>query len=136
MRIIYTAIVFCFLLLPVTCTDNKQNSVKNNNDDTEQDSLVITNKDEVSKDISLDPVTKSVPKFEDAQVNKFVDATKKYFEEVARANKEGNTDKIIELQLRANDIDAELQKVKKRLTVQQQKQLEDWYMMLVTAASK
>jgi hypothetical protein len=89
-----------------------------------------------SHEIDLSPVRLDIPHFDDPEANAFVIKIKKYFEEMAEATQKGDSDKVLKLQLQAVDIDTEFQKVKNKLDAKQQKQLSDWYIKLVDAASK
>jgi hypothetical protein len=118
-------------------------SCKNDKNSTSNEPIQKVKKDSIrekdggnSGEISLESVKSEVPSFANPEVATFIANTKKYFEEIAEATQKGNSDKVLELQLKAVDIATEFQKVKNKLDAGQQKQLTDWYMKLVEAASK
>ncbi|PQL95110.1 hypothetical protein [Apibacter adventoris] len=101
------------------------------------DTTVVENKEiTISNTIDLEPIKTDIPQFNDKEADAFVKKVKKYFEQIAEANRSNNPDEILELQIRANDIDTEMQEIKNKLSKEKQKQLSDWYMKLVNAASK
>lgn len=101
------------------------------------DTTVVENKEMIiSNTIDLEPIKTNIPQFNDKEADAFVKKVKKYFEQIAEANRSNNPDEILELQIRANDIDTEMQEIKNKLSKEKQKQLSDWYMKLVNAASK
>lgn len=101
------------------------------------DTTMVGNKEiTISNTIDLEPIKTDIPQFNDKEADAFVKKVKKYFEQIAEANRSNNPDEILELQIRANDIDTEMQEIKNKLSKEKQKQLSDWYMKLVNAASK
>lgn len=131
--LLFSCLLFCF-----SCKNDKKDNQSEISIKTEKDSTSVKNvvKNNQQNRIDLKPVTSDVPHFNNKEADAFVNKTKIYFEQMAEANKANNAEKIEELQLQAIDIDAEMQKVKSKLNTEQQKQLTDWYMKLVKAASE
>ncbi len=137
MKISHLIILSGLLVGFYSCKDDKKATSEEQTQEVKQDTLSEEVKPAVKPaEISLEPVQSDVPSFTNPEAKAFVDKTKKYFEEVAEATKKGDTHKIVELQLQASDIDTEFQKIKGKLNAEQQKQLTDWYMKLVKAASE
>ncbi|MCO6565293.1 MAG: hypothetical protein J6581_07610 [Apibacter sp.] len=131
---IFFSLLFLGVVLSVSSC-NEHNTVKKDPNKLQaKDSTMVIKPDSLDT-ISLSPI-KNVPKFDNKEVNNFIQEIKIYFEQMAEANKVGNDNKIIELQLKANDIDENYKKVLKKLNTEQQKKLTEWYMQLVDAASK
>lgn len=129
---LFFCLLFCF-----SCKNDKKDNQPEISIKTEKDSTSAKNvANNQQNAIDLKPVTSDVPHFNNKEADAFVNKTKVYFEQMAEANKANNAEKIEELQLQAIDIDAEMQKVKSKLNTEQQKQLTDWYMKLVKAASE
>lgn len=130
--LLFSCLLFCF-----SCKNDKKGNKSEISIKTEKDSTSAKNvANNQQNAIDLKPVTSDVPHFNNKEADAFVNKTKVYFEQMAEANKANNAEKIEELQLQAIDIDAEMQKVKSKLNTEQQKQLTDWYMKLVKAASE
>lgn len=133
MKISY--IVFLLgIALSISSCNNSKKSEKDPNTTQSKDSTPVVQSTSLDT-ISLSPI-KKVPKFENKEVDNFVQETKLYFEQIAEATQAGNDSKILELQLKANDIDENYKRVLKKLDTEQQKNLRNWYMQLVDAASK
>jgi hypothetical protein len=131
---IFFSLLFLGVVLSVSSC-NEHNTVKKDPNKLQaKDSTMVIKPDSLDT-ISLSPI-KNVPKFDNKEVNNFIQEIKIYFEQMAEANKVGNDNKIIELQLKANYIDENYKKVLKKLNTEQQKKLTEWYMQLVDAASK
>ncbi|CVK16962.1 hypothetical protein Ga0061079_11336 [Apibacter mensalis] len=131
---IFLSLLFLGVVLSVSSC-NEHNTVKKDPNKLQaKDSTMVIKPDSLNT-ISLSPI-KNVPKFDNKEVNNFIQEIKIYFEQMAEANKIGNDNKIIELQLKANDIDENYKKVLKKLNTEQQKKLTEWYMQLVDTASK
>lgn len=132
-------IAYILFLLGITLTMNSCKEKKKIQNEPEKinynDSANLVDKKSINKDvISLEPI-KDIPTFDTKYANQFVVDIKSYFEQVAEASRRGETDKILELQLKANDFDTEFKKVKESLDPKQQEKLTTWYMQLVKAAS-
>lgn len=131
---IFFSLLFLGVVLSVSSC-NEHNTVKKDPNKLQaKDSTMVIKPDSLDT-ISLSPI-KNVPKFDNKEVNNFIQEIKIYFEQMAEANKVGNDNKIIELQLKANDIDENYKKVLKKLNTEQQQKLTEWYMQLVDTASK
>lgn len=133
MKISYI-VFFLSIALSISSCNNSKKSEKAPNMTQSKDSTPVVQSTSLDT-ISLSPI-KKVPKFENKEVDNFVQETKLYFEQIAEATQAGNDSKILELQLKANDIDENYKKVLKKLDTEQQKNLRNWYMQLVDAASK
>lgn len=133
MKISYI-VFFLSIALSISSCNNSKKSEKAPNTTQSKDSTPVVQSTSLDT-ISLSPI-KKVPKFENKEVDNFVQETKLYFEQIAKATQAGNDSKILELQLKANDIDENYKKVLKKLDTEQQKNLRNWYMQLVDAASK
>lgn len=133
MKISYI-VFFLGIALSISSCNNSKKSEKDPNTNQSKDSTIVVQPTSLDT-ISLSPI-KKVPKFENKEVDNFVQKTKLYFEQIAEATQAGNESKILELQLKANDIDENYKKVLKKLDTEQQKNLRNWYMQLVDAASK
>lgn len=133
MKISYI-VFFLGIALSISSCNNSKKSEKDPNTNQSKDSTPVVQPTSLDT-ISLSPI-KKVPKFENKEVDNFVQETKLYFEQIAEATQAGNESKILELQLKANDIDENYKKVLKKLDTEQQKNLRNWYMQLVDAASK
>ncbi|MXO31619.1 hypothetical protein [Apibacter sp. B2912] len=133
MKISYI-VFFLSIVLSISSCNNSKKSEKAPNTTQSKDSTPVVQSTSLDT-ISLSPI-KKVPKFENKEVDNFVQETKLYFEQIAEATQAGNDSKILELQLKANDIDENYKKVLKKLDTEQQKNLRNWYMQLVDAASK
>lgn len=133
MKISYI-VFFLGIALSISSCNNSKKSEKDPNTNQSKDSTSVVKPTSLDT-ISLSPI-KKVPKFENKEVDNFVQKTKLYFEQIAEATQAGNESKILELQLKANDIDENYKKVLKKLDTEQQKNLRNWYMQLVDAASK
>lgn len=133
MKISYI-VFFLGIALSISSCNNSKKSEKDPNTNQSKDSTLVVQPTSLDT-ISLSPI-KKVPKFENKEVDNFVQKTKLYFEQIAEATQAGNDSKILELQLKANDIDENYKKVLKKLDTEQQKNLRNWYMQLVDAASK
>lgn len=133
MKISYI-VFFLSIALSISSCNNSKKSEKAPNTTQSKDSTPVVQSTSLDT-ISLSPI-KKVPKFENKEVDNFVQETKLYFEQIAEATQAGNDSKILELQLKANDIDENYKKVLKKLDTEQQKNLRNWYMQLVDAASK
>ncbi|WP_303848719.1 hypothetical protein [Apibacter mensalis] len=133
MKISYI-VFFLGIALSISSCNNSKKSEKDPNTNQSKDSTLVVKTTSLDT-ISLSPI-KKVPKFENKEVDNFVQKTKLYFEQIAEATQAGNESKILELQLKANDIDENYKKVLKKLDTEQQKNLRNWYMQLVDAASK
>lgn len=133
MKISYI-VFFLGIALSISSCNNSKKSEKAPNTTQSKDSTPVVQSTSLDT-ISLSPI-KKVPKFENKEVDNFVQETKLYFEQIAEATQAGNDSKILELQLKANDIDENYKKVLKKLDTEQQKNLRNWYMQLVDAASK
>ncbi|MCX8677110.1 MULTISPECIES: hypothetical protein [unclassified Apibacter] len=133
MKISYI-VFFLGIALSISSCNNSKKSEKDPNTNQSKDSTIVVQPTSLDT-ISLSPI-KKVPKFENKEVDNFVQKTKLYFEQIAEATQAGNDSKILELQLKANDIDENYKKVLKKLDTEQQKNLRNWYMQLVDAASK
>ncbi|QYN51238.1 MULTISPECIES: hypothetical protein [Apibacter] len=133
MKISYI-VFFLGIALSISSCNNSKKSEKDPNTNQSKDSTLVVQSPSLDT-ISLSPI-KKVPKFENKEVDNFVQETKLYFEQIAEATQAGNDSKILELQLKANDIDENYKSVLKKLDTEQQKNLRNWYMQLVDAASK
>lgn len=133
MKISYI-VFFLGIALSISSCNNSKKSEKAPNTNQPKDSTLVVQSPSLDT-ISLSPI-KKVPKFENKEVDNFVQETKLYFEQIAEATQAGNDSKILELQLKANDIDENYKSVLKKLDTEQQKNLRNWYMQLVDAASK
>lgn len=133
MKISYI-VFFLGIALSISSCINSKKSEKAPNTTQSKDSTPVVQSTSLDT-ISLSPI-KKVPKFENKEVDNFVQETKLYFEQIAEATQAGNDSKILELQLKANDIDENYKRVLKKLDNEQQKNLRNWYMQLVDAASK
>lgn len=133
MKISYI-VFFLGIALSISSCNNSKKSEKDPNTNQSKDSTLVVQPTSLDT-ISLSPI-KKVPKFENKEVDNFVQKTKLYFEQIAEATQAGNDSKILELQLKANDIDENYKRVLKKLDTEQQKNLRNWYMQLVDAASK
>lgn len=133
MKISYI-VFFLGIALSISSCNNSKKSEKDPNTNQSKDSTPVVQPTSLDT-ISLSPI-KKVPKFENKEVDNFVQKTKLYFEQIAEATQAGNDSKILELQLKANDIDENYKRVLKKLDTEQQKNLRNWYMQLVDAASK
>ncbi|MXO34119.1 hypothetical protein GFU95_05120 [Apibacter sp. B3889] len=133
MKISYI-VFFLGIALSISSCNNSKKSEKDPNTNQSKDSTPVVKTTSLDT-ISLSPI-KKVPKFENKEADNFVQETKLYFEQIAEATQAGNESKILELQLKANDIDENYKKVLKKLDTEQQKNLRNWYMQLVDAASK
>lgn len=133
MKISYI-VFFLGIALSISSCNNSKKSEKAPNTTQSKDSTPVVQSTSLDT-ISLSPI-KKVPKFENKEVDNFVQETKLYFEQIAEATQAGNDSKILELQLKANDIDENYKRVLKKLDTEQQKNLRNWYMQLVDAASK
>lgn len=133
MKISYI-VFFLGIALSISSCNNSKKSEKDPNTTQSKDSIPVVQSTSLDT-ISLSPI-KKVPKFENKEVDNFVQETKLYFEQIAEATQAGNDSKILELQLKANDIDENYKSVLKKLDTEQQKNLRNWYMQLVDAASK
>ncbi|QII71963.1 hypothetical protein [Apibacter sp. B2966] len=133
MKISYI-VFFLGIALSISSCMNSKKSEKAPNTTQSKDSTPVVQSKSLDT-ISLSPI-KKVPKFENKEVDNFVQETKLYFEQIAEATQAGNDSKILELQLKANDIDENYKRVLKKLDTEQQKILRNWYMQLVDAASK
>lgn len=133
MKISYI-VFFLGIALSISSCINSKKSEKAPNTTQSKDSIPVVQSTSLDT-ISLSPI-KKVPKFENKEVDNFVQETKLYFEQIAEATQAGNDSKILELQLKANDIDENYKSVLKKLDTEQQKNLRNWYMQLVDAASK
>lgn len=133
MKISYI-VFFLGIALSISSCNNSKKSEKDPNTNQSKDSTLVVQPTSLDT-ISLSPI-KKVPKFENKEVDNFVQKTKLYFEQIAEATQAGNESKILELQLKANDIDENYKRVLKKLDTEQQKNLRNWYMQLVDAASK
>lgn len=133
MKISYI-VFFLGIALSISSCINSKKSEKAPNTTQSKDSTPVVQSTSLDT-ISLSPI-KKVPKFENKEVDNFVQETKLYFEQIAEATQAGNDSKILELQLKANDIDENYKRVLKKLDTEQQKNLRNWYMQLVDAASK
>ncbi|WP_303811294.1 hypothetical protein [Apibacter mensalis] len=133
MKISYI-VFFLGIALSISSCNNSKKSEKDPNTNQSKDSTPVVQPTSLDT-ISLSPI-KKVPKFENKEVDNFVQETKLYFEQIAEATQAGNDSKILELQLKANDIDENYKRVLKKLDTEQQKNLRNWYMQLVDAASK
>lgn len=133
MKISYI-VFFLAIALSISSCNNSKKSEKDPNTNQSKDSTLVVQPTSLDT-ISLSPI-KKVPKFENKEVDNFVQKTKLYFEQIAEATQAGNESKILELQLKANDIDENYKRVLKKLDTEQQKNLRNWYMQLVDAASK
>lgn len=133
MKISYI-IFFLSIALSISSCNNSKKSEKDPNTNQSKDITPVVQSTSLDT-ISLSPI-KKVPKFENKEVDNFVQETKLYFEQITEATQAGNGSKILELQLKANDIDENYKKVLKKLDTEQQKNLRNWYMQLVDAASK
>lgn len=133
MKISYI-VFFLGIALSISSCNNSKKSEKDPNTNQSKDSTLVVQPTSLDT-ISLYPI-KKVPKFENKEVDNFVQKTKLYFEQIAEATQAGNDSKILELQLKANDIDENYKRVLKKLDTEQQKNLRNWYMQLVDAASK
>lgn len=133
MKISYI-VFFLGIALSISSCNNSKKSEKDPNTNQSKDSTPVVQSTSLDT-ISLSPI-KKVPKFENKEVDNFVQETKLYFEQIAEATQAGNDSKILELQLKANDIDENYKRVLKKLDTEQQKNLRNWYMQLVDAASK
>lgn len=133
MKISYI-VFFLGIALSISSCNNSKKSEKDPNTNQSKDSTLVVQPTSLDT-ISLSPI-KKVPKFENKEVDNFVQETKLYFEQIAEATQAGNDSKILELQLKANDIDENYKRVLKKLDTEQQKNLRNWYMQLVDAASK
>ncbi|QYN49328.1 hypothetical protein GYM73_06820 [Apibacter sp. ESL0432] len=133
MKISYI-VFFLGIALSISSCNNSKKSEKDPNTNQSKDSTLVVQPTSLDT-ISLSPI-KKVPKFENKEVDNFVQETKLYFEQIAEATQAGNDSKILELQLKANDIDENYKSVLKKLDTEQQKNLRNWYMQLVDAASK
>lgn len=133
MKISYI-IFFLSIALSISSCNNSKKSEKDPNTNQSKDITPVVQSKSLDT-ISLSPI-KKVPKFENKEVDNFVQKTKLYFEQIAEATQVGNDSKILELQLKANDIDENYKRVLKKLDTEQQKILRNWYMQLVDAASK
>lgn len=133
MKISYI-VFFLGIALSISSCNNSKKSEKDPNTNQSKDSTLVVQPTSLDT-ISLSPI-KKVPKFENKEVDNFVQETKLYFEQIAEATQAGNDSKILELQLKANDIDENYKRVLKKLDNEQQKNLRNWYMQLVDAASK
>lgn len=133
MKISYI-VFFLGIALSISSCNNSKKSEKDLNTTQSKDSTPVVQSTSLDT-ISLSPI-KKVPKFENKEVDNFVQKTKLYFEQIAEATQAGNDSKILELQLKANDIDENYKRVLKKLDTEQQKILRNWYMQLVDAASK
>lgn len=133
MKISYI-VFFLGIALSISSCNNSKKSEKDPNTNQSKDSTIVVQPTSLDT-ISLSPI-KKVPKFENKEVDNFVQKTKLYFEQIAEATQAGNESKILELQLKANDIDENYKRVLKKLDTEQQKNLRNWYMQLVDAASK
>lgn len=133
MKISYI-VFFLGIALSICSCNNSKKSEKDPNTTQSKDSTPVVQSTSLDT-ISLYPI-KKVPKFENKEVDNFVQKTKLYFEQIAEATQAGNDSKILELQLKANDIDENYKRVLKKLNNEQQKNLRNWYMQLVDAASK
>lgn len=133
MKISYI-VFFLGIALSISSCNNSKKSEKDPNTNQSKDSTLVVQPTSLDT-ISLSPI-KKVPKFENKEVDNFVQKTKLYFEQIAEATQAGNDSKILELQLKANDIDENYKRVLKKLDTEQQKILRNWYMQLVDAASK
>lgn len=133
MKISYI-VFFLGIALSISSCNNSKKSEKDPNTNQSKNSTLVV------QPTSLDTISlsliKKVPKFENKEVDNFVQETKLYFEQIAEATQSGNDSKILELQLKANDIDENYKRVLKKLDTEQQKNLRNWYMQLVDAASK
>lgn len=133
MKISYI-VFFLGIALSISSCNNSKKSEKDPNTTQSKDSTLVVQSTSLDT-ISLSPI-KKVPKFENKEVDNFVQKTKLYFEQIAEATQAGNDSKILELQLKANDIDENYKRVLKKLDTEQQKILRNWYMQLVDVASK
>lgn len=133
MKISYI-VFFLGIALSISSCNNSKKSEKAPNTTQSKDSTPVVQSTSLDT-ISLSPI-KKVPKFENKEVDNFVQETKLYFEQIAEATQAGNDSKILELQLKANDIDENYKRVLKKLDTEQQKNLRNWYMQLVDAASQ
>ena len=133
MKISYI-VFFLGIALSISSCNNSKKSEKDPNTNQSKDITPVVQSKSLDT-ISLSPI-KKVPKFENKEVDNFVQKTKLYFEQIAEATQAGNDSKILELQLKANDIDENYKRVLKKLDTEQQKILRNWYMQLVDAASK
>lgn len=133
MKISYI-VFFLGIALSISSCINSKKTEKAPNTNQSKDSTLVVQSPSLDT-ISLSPI-KKVPKFENKEVDNFVQETKLYFEQIAEATQAGNDSKILELQLKANDIDENYKSVLKKLDTEQQKNLRNWYMQLVDAASK
>jgi hypothetical protein len=133
MKINYSILFLGVALSSSSCNEHK-NVEKDQNKIKTKDSTIVMQLKTLDT-LNLSPI-RNIPKFDNKEVNSFIQETKIYYEHMAEANKVGNDNRIIELQLRANDIDENYKKVLKKLNTEQQKKLTDWYMQLVDAASK
>lgn len=133
MKISYI-VFFLGIALSISSCNNSKKSEKDPNTNQSKDRTLVVQPTSLDT-ISLSPI-KKVPKFENKEVDNFVQKTKLYFEQIAEATQAGNDSKILELQLKANDIDENYKRVLKKLDTEQQKNLRNWYMQLVDAASK
>lgn len=133
MKISYI-VFFLGIALSISSCNNSKKSEKDPNTNQSKNSTLVVQPTSLDT-ISLSPI-KKIPKFENKEVDNFVQETKLYFEQIAEATQSGNDSKILELQLKANDIDENYKRVLKKLDTEQQKNLRNWYMQLVDAASK
>ncbi|MDR2123335.1 MAG: hypothetical protein LBP34_09470 [Flavobacteriaceae bacterium] len=135
MRTLYVTALLTTTFIFYSCKNDKNTTPDQPDQEIKQDSVANDNTSAV-EEINLDLVKSEIPFFDNPEADDFVAQTKKYFEEIAEATKKGDSDKVLELQLQAVDIDLALQKVKNKLNAEQKKQLTDWYMKLVNAASE
>lgn len=133
MKISYIVFFLGIALSISSCNKSKKSEKAPNTTQSKDSTLVVQST--LLDTISLSPI-KKVPKFENKEVDNFIQETKLYFEQIAEATQAGNDSKILELQLKANDIDENYKRVLKKLDTEQQKNLRNWYMQLVDAASK
>ncbi|TWP22522.1 hypothetical protein ETU10_10655 [Apibacter muscae] len=133
MKIFYAYLLTVFFFLFFNCekkTIIKENKVEKLSENKDSSELNISH-----SEIALDPIISEVPQFSNAEVNKFINKTKTYYEEVYKAAKDKNLDKEIELQHKSIEIDTEFLQIKSKLSNSEQKQLENWYMKLVESAA-
>ncbi|TWP26724.1 hypothetical protein ETU09_09185 [Apibacter muscae] len=133
MKIFYAYLLTVFFFLFFNCekkTNIKENKVEKLSKNKDSSELNISD-----SEIALDPIISEVPEFSNAEVNKFINKTKAYYEEVYQAAKDKNLDKEIELQHKSIEIDTEFLQIKNKLSNAEQKQLENWYMKLVESAA-
>ncbi|TWP27645.1 hypothetical protein ETU08_11610 [Apibacter muscae] len=133
MKIFYAYLLTVFFFLFFNCekkTNIKENKVEKLSENKDSSELNISD-----SEIALDPIISEVPQFSNAEVNKFINKTKAYYEEVYKAAKDKNLDKEIELQHKSIEIDTEFLQIKSKLSNSEQKQLENWYMKLVESAA-